>query len=97
MVIEQVVQQLILVSVTCLPEGLPLPAIKPTQIGRGNANGSFEIVMFHLIVNVYMEIAVIQQLTLVSVTNSPEGLPTAQDCIRAHAWITSHQPTHMLF
>ena len=41
----------------------------------GDANGSFETAIFHLMVNVYMEIVVIQQLTLVSVTCFPEGLP----------------------
>ena len=69
-----VIQQLTLVSVTCFPEGLPLPVMTPTLIWGGNANGSFETVIFHLMVNVYMEIAVIQQLTLVSVTKFPEGL-----------------------
>ena len=36
---------------------------------------SVETIMFHLMVNVYMETAVIQQLTLVSVTKCLEGLP----------------------
>ena len=81
-VIQQVIQQLPLVSVTCLPEGLPLPINKPTQVGGWNANGSFETIIFHLIVNVYMEITIIQQLILVSVTSFPEGLPTAYICIR---------------
>ena len=73
-----VLQQQILVSVTKIPEGLPLPVIKSTHMcfvmwvipgiamlkeivgyekaGMGaNANGPFETVMFHLMVNVYME------------------------------------------
>ena len=44
-----------------------------------------------------MDIAGIQQLTLVSVTSFPERLPTAYICIRDLSWITSHQPTQMLF
>ena len=81
-VIQQVIQQLPLVSVTCLPEGLPLPVNTPTQIGVGNANGSFETVIFHLIVNVYMEIDVIQLLTLVSVTSFPNyQSPTNPDLV----------------
>ena len=47
-------QQLTFVSVTLFPEGLPLPVSKPTQMLGENANGSFETIIFHMMVNVYM-------------------------------------------
>ena len=72
-------QQLTFVSVTCFPEGLPLPVSKPTQVVGESANGSFETVIFHMMVNVYME----------SWCN-----PTANTCIRdqfpGRVALTSH-------
>ena len=50
-----VIQQLALVSVTCFPEGLPFPVTTPTHIWCENAKGSFETVIFRLMVNVSME------------------------------------------
>ena len=49
-------QQLTHVSVTRFPEGLPLPVSKPPQMLGENAKGSFETVIFHMMVNVYMVI-----------------------------------------
>ena len=47
-------QQLTFVSVTCFPEGLPLPVSKPTQVLGESANGSSVTVIFHMMANVYM-------------------------------------------
>ena len=81
-----VIQQLTVVSVTCFPEGLPLPVMTPTLIWGGNANGSFETVIFNLWLMCTWKIAVIQQLTLVSVTRFPEGLhlPVTEPTQRCH-------------
>ena len=49
-------QQLTLVSVTRFPEGLPLPVSKPPQILGESAKGSFETVIIHMMVSVYMVI-----------------------------------------